>query len=143
MESVIGDLEKVGLEVVSDTLEWSALLDQYQQLDYQFGRLGWIADYPIMDNFLYPLFHSDSLGGDNRSGYSNAEVDKGITEARATVDDQERLDKMHAVDKIIAADCPVIPLMFYSHVTAGSDRVKSFYLDPQKHAYLNRTELNA
>ena len=143
MESVIGDLEKVGLEVVSDTPEWSALLDQYQQLDYQFGRLGWIADYPIMDNFLYPLFHSDSLGGDNRSGYSNAEVDKGITEARATVDDQERLDKMHAVDKIIAADCPVIPLMFYSHVTAGSDRVKSFYLDPQKHAYLNRTELNA
>ena len=143
MESVIGDLEKVGLEVVSDTPEWSALLDQYQQLDYQFGRLGWIADYPIMDNFLYPLFHSDSIGGDNRSGYSNAEVDKGITEARATVDDQERLDKMHAVDKIIAADCPVIPLMFYSHVTAGSDRVKSFYLDPQKHAYLNRTELNA
>ena len=52
MESVIGDLEKVGLEVVSDTPEWSALLDQYQQLDYQFGRLGWIADYPIMDNFL-------------------------------------------------------------------------------------------
>ena len=143
MESIIGDLAKVGVTATSDTPEWSALLEQYQNFNYQFGRLGWIADYPIMDNFLYPLFHSDSLGGDNRSGYSNAEVDKGITEARATVDDKERVEKMHAVDKLIAADCPIIPLMFYSHVTAGSDRIKSFYLDPQKHAYLNRTELNA
>ncbi len=96
-----------------------------------------------MDNFLYPLFHSDSIGGDNRSGYSNAEVDKGINEARATVDDEERLEKLHAVDQQIAADCPVIPIMFYTHVTAGSDRVKSFYLDPQKHAHINLAELSA
>lgn len=143
MESIIGDLQKVGVEVESDTPEWSALLDQYQQFDYQFGRLGWIADYPIMDNFLYPLFHSDSLGRDNRSGYSNTEVDKGINEARATVDDAERVKKMQAVDALIAADCPVIPIMFYTHTTAGSDRVKSFYLDPQKHAELGTAELSA
>ncbi len=143
MESIIGDLEKVGIEVESDTPEWSALLDQYQSFDYQFGRLGWIADYPIMDNFLYPLFHSDSIGGDNRSGYSNAEVDKGINEARATVDDAERLEKLHAVDSLIAADCPIIPIMFYTHVTAGADRVKSFYLDPQKHAHIQDAELSA
>ncbi len=143
MESIIGDLEKVGIEVESDTPEWSALLDQYQSFDYQFGRLGWIADYPIMDNFLYPLFHSDSIGGDNRSGYSNTEVDKGINEARATVDDDERLEKLHAVDKQIASDCPIIPIMFYTHVTAGADRVKSFYLDPQKHAHIQDAELSA
>lgn len=60
MESIIGDLAKVGVTATSDTPEWSALLEQYQNFNYQFGRLGWIADYPIMDNFLYPLFHSDS-----------------------------------------------------------------------------------
>ena len=36
---------------------------------------------------------------------------------------------------------PVIPIMFYTHTTAGSDRIKSFYMDAQKHAYLNQAEL--
>ena len=141
MESVIGDLAKVGITVESDTPEWSALLDQYQNLDYQFGRLGWIADYPIMDNFLYPLFDSASLGGDNRSGFNNPDVDAKIAEARATVDDEERIAKMQEADAMIAAECPVIPLMFYTHTIAGSDRIKSLYVDPQKHADLSTAEL--
>lgn len=32
MESIIGDLAKVGVTAVSDTPEWSALLEQYQNL---------------------------------------------------------------------------------------------------------------
>ena len=143
MESVIGDLQKVGIEVSSDTPEWASVLKQYQAGKYQFGRLGWIADYPIMDNFLYPLFHSDSIGGDNKSAYSNKEVDRAISEARSTVDADKRVKMLQDADKKIAEDCPVIPLMFYTHTTVGSDRVKSFYLDPQKHADLADAELNA
>ena len=141
MESIIGDLAKVGVTAVSDTPEWSALLEQYQNFNYQFGRLGWIADYPIMDNFLYPLFHSDSLGGDNRSGYNNPEFDAKVDEARTTVDDEERVAKMQEADAMVAADCPVIPVMFYTHTIAGSDRIKHLYVDPQKHADLGTAEL--
>ncbi|MDY4041557.1 MAG: ABC transporter substrate-binding protein [Collinsella sp.] len=143
MESIIGDLDKVGIAVTSDTPEWSALLTQYKDGNYQFGRLGWIADYPIMDNFLYPLFHSESIGGDNKSQYSNAEVDQLIKDARSTVDTDERIKKMQEADAKIAADCPVIPIMFYSHTLAGSDRVKHLYVDPQKHADLGTAELSA
>ena len=42
---------------------------------------------------------------------------------------------------MIAAECPVIPLMFYTHTIAGSDRIKSLYVDPQKHADLSTAEL--
>lgn len=143
MESIIGDLAKVGIEATSDTPEWGALLDKYDNMDYQIGRLGWVADYPIMDNFLYPLFHSDSLGGDNKSGYSNPEVDKGIAEARTIIDDAQRVAKMQEVDAMIGADLPVIPLMFYTHTIVGSDRVKNLYIDPQKKAYLARAEVTA
>ena len=141
MESVIGDLAKVGITAESETPEWSAVLEQYTAGTFQFGRLGWIADYPIMDNYLYPLFHSDSIGGDNKSGYSNAEVDKLIDEARATTDDDARIAKMKEADAIIASDCPVIPLMFYTHTLVGSDRVKNLYVDPQKKADLATCEL--
>ena len=143
MESIIGDLEKVGITVKSDTPEWKAVLQQYTDGDYEFGRLGWIADYPIMDNFLYPLFHSDSLGGDNRSGFSDADVDAKINAARSTVDDEERIKLMHEADQMIQAKMPVIPVMFYSHTMCGSDRVKNLYIDPQKHAYLNTAEISA
>ena len=105
------------------------------------SRLGWIADYPIMDNFLYPLFHSDSLGGDNRSGYNNPEFDAKVDEARTIVDDEERVAKMQEADAMVAADCPVIPIMFYTHTIAGSDRIKHLYVDPQKHADLGTAEL--
>ena len=110
-------------------------------MNYQFGRLGWIADYPIMDNFLYPLFDSDSLGGDNKSGYNNPEFDAKVNEARATVDDKERIAKMQEADAMVSADCPVIPVMFYTHTLAGSDRIKHLYVDPQKHADLSTAEL--
>ena len=105
------------------------------------SRLGWIADYPIMDNFLYPLFHSDSLGGDNRSGYNNPEFDAKVDEARTIVDDEERVAKMQEADAMVAADCPVIPVMFYTHTIVGSDRIKHLYVDPQKHADLGTAEL--
>jgi len=42
---------------------------------------------------------------------------------------------------MVAADCPVIPVMFYTHTIAGSDRVKYLYVDPQKHADLGTAEL--
>ena len=141
MESVISDLEAVGITVTSDTQEWAAILQEYQDLNYQFGRLGWIADYPIYDNFMYPLFHSDSLGGDNRSGYSNPEVDNLINTARQTTDTTERIDLMHQADALVAEDNPVIPLNFYTHQIAGSDRIAHLYIDPLKKADLSQCEL--
>ncbi len=34
-----------------------------------------------------------------------------------------------------------IPVMFYTHTIAGSDRIKHLYVDPQKHADLGTAEL--
>ncbi len=141
MDSVISDLAAVGIECVADTPDWATVLDRYQKLDYEFGRLGWVADYPILDNFLYPLFYTGN--GDNRAGYSNPDVDEKLMAARSTVDDDERRTALQAVNKEIGEDMPVIPLMFYTHTMVGSDRIKSLYLDPQKKADLSKAELNA
>ena len=143
MESVIGDLKKVGISVVSDTPEWSAALTQYHAGKYEFGRYGWTADYPIMDNFLFSLFHSDSIGGDNIFNYSNKAVDAAITDARTTVDDKERVKKMQHADDLIAEDSPVIPIMYYAHDWCGSDRVKELYIDPQINPHMRTMELSA
>jgi peptide/nickel transport system substrate-binding protein/oligopeptide transport system substrate-binding protein len=139
MELVSADLEAVGIKTTHDVSEWAALLDRYQAGDYQMGRLGWIADYPIMDNFLYPLFYTGN--GDNRSQYSNPDVDAALSAARTTVDDDERRAALQAVNRQIGDDMPVIPVMYYKHTSIASSRLQNFYLDPQKIPSLETTEV--
>lgn len=127
---IMADLEAVGIHSTMDATEWAAYLQKLQDLDYQIGRLGWVIDYPIMDNLLYPMFYTGT--GDNRSGYSNPEVDAALNEARSTVDAAERIEKLQAVNRQIAADFPVIPLLFYRHTIVCSSRVNSLYCNPMK-----------
>ena len=138
----MADWNALGIDTSSQTAEWASILSNtYPNADFQAGRLGWIADYPIMDNFLYPLFVTD---GDNNYGkYSNDAVDKGLLDARSTASDDERVAKYQEVDKLIAADMPVIPLLYYKHQMVCSQRVKSLYMDPQKLCDMSAVELSA
>ncbi len=139
MQLVQADLEAVGLKVSFDTADFPNTLKKYDAGDFQLGRLGWIADYPIMDNFLYPLFTTGA--GDNKSAYSNETVDKTINEARATVDSAARIAKYQEADKTIGADLPVIPVMFYRHHHVGSDRVNDLTYSAQGIADFTKTWL--
>ncbi len=141
MQLVQADLATIGVTAELETSEWAAYLTQLQDLQYQIGRLGWVADYPTLDNFLYPNFYTGL--GDNRSGYSNPDVDAALDAARSTVDDDERLAALQEVNRQIGEDFPVIPLMFYRHNYVVSNRVNNFYLDPMKLADLAACWLSA
>ncbi|MDR2035493.1 MAG: ABC transporter substrate-binding protein, partial [Coriobacteriales bacterium] len=104
-----------------------------------FGRLGWIADYPIMDNFLYPLFFTGT--GDNRSQYSNTKFDQKIMKARTITDTAARLAAYQEADALLAEDCVVAPVMFYAHRHIGSEALKDFFFSPNMKATLNKANL--
>lgn len=129
LQLVQNDLTALGIESELRGMEWAQYLDRLTEQTYQIARLGWIADYPIMDNFLYPLFKSGS--GDNFAGYANAQVDEMLTAARKTVDDQERVELYQEIETKIGADAPVIPLMYYSHTRVASDRVMNGVFSPK------------
>lgn len=139
MSIIQGDLEKIGIEVEQDSLEWAAYLDAMGDGNIQVGRLGWIADYPTMDNFLYPNFLSTS--DNNYSKYVNEKVDKALADARQIIDDEERKAAYREINQMIGADMPVVPVMFYAHDHVGSDRLASFYYDPQGKAEFAKAEL--
>lgn len=128
MQMIQADLAAVGITAELDTMEWAAYLKAASEGSIQMGRLGWIADYPIMDNFLYSLFTTDS--GDNRSQYSNKAVDEMLLEARTIVDEAQRLKKFQEADALIAADVPVVPVMVYKHHHVGSQRLNDFFFGP-------------
>ncbi len=128
MELVQADWEKIGVKSTFDSAEFAVYLKQLDAGKFQVARLGWIADYPIMDNFLFPLFTTGA--GDNKSAYSNPDVDKGLDEARAITDQQQRLDKYQEQNVTVAAALPVAPIMFYRHHHVGSERLNNFTYDP-------------
>ncbi|MHB1451366.1 MAG: peptide ABC transporter substrate-binding protein [Coriobacteriia bacterium] len=121
LQLVQEDLKAIGVNGELVGSEWAQYLDKLGAADYQVGRLGWIADYPIMDNFLYPLFKTGS--GDNYSFYSNADVDAKLDEARTTVDDDARVALYQEVESIVGEDAVSIPMFYYRHTRVASDRV--------------------
>ncbi|MCL1798888.1 MAG: ABC transporter substrate-binding protein [Eggerthellaceae bacterium] len=139
MQMVQADLAAIGIKAELDSMEWASYLSALQNGNYQIGRLGWIADYPIMDNFLYPLFYTDN--GDNRSGYSNKEVDEKIIAARAITDTAERIKLYQEVDDILGEDAVVVPVMYYCHHDVASDRVKNLFYGPNRITALAQAEL--
>lgn len=115
------DLKAIGVNSELVGSEWAQYLDMLAAKGYQVGRLGWIADYPIKDNFLYPLFKTGSA--DNYSFYSNADVDKKLDEARTTTDPDARLALYQEVEDQVGEDAAVIPMFYYRHTRVASDRV--------------------
>jgi oligopeptide transport system substrate-binding protein len=124
MEFIQADLAAIGitaeLEAVEPDTHWAKL----KEGDYTFGRAGWIADYPIADNFCYPEFYSTS--GDNYAQYTNLEVDAAMDAARKIADVDKRVEAWSAVSAIIGEDCPVVPICPYAHLNIGSARLHNF-----------------
>ncbi len=102
------------------------MLEKAKAGELQFYRLGWVADYPTMDNFLYPLFHSES--SDNYGGYNNPEVDKMLVEARQIKDDDERIAKYREIEKTILNDQAFLILYFYGQRRVVKPYVNGFVL---------------
>jgi oligopeptide transport system substrate-binding protein len=123
MALVQADLTALGLSVKTEFTEWAAYLEKLQGGQYQIGRMGWVADYPIFDNFMFSVFQTDSAN--NYAKYSDPAVDAAMKAARETADTAARIKAWQEINKTIAAAVPAIPLMAYRHARVASDRVNN------------------
>lgn len=118
--------KQIGVDVKLQGFEWGTLLAKLTKREGQIFRMGWVADYPSIDNFLYPLFQSDVSKTGSFTSYNNPEVDRLLTEARATLDEDERNAKYVEIEKIIMADAPVSVLYWYGNPRITSTRIGGF-----------------
>ena len=141
MSAVQQNLEDIGITVEQDMTEWATYLNNLTDGKYSVARLGWTADYPTMDNFLYPNFYSTA--DNNYEKYNNPEVDAALDAARQIQDDEQRKVAYRTICAKIGEDMPVVPIMFYAHNYVGSERVKTFNYDAQTIPHFETAELNA
>ncbi len=103
--------ENLGWQITPRPMVWPEFLRWLGRADTLF-RMTWAIDYPSADNFLYPLFHSASIGDDNFTRYREPEIDRLIDTARATADRAERQALYARAEARACADLPLLPLWF-------------------------------
>ncbi len=128
MTIVQQNLAAIGIAAEFDTSDGPTYWDKAQNGQYQLGRSGWIADYPIIDNFVYSNLVSTSA--DNYSRYNSKAFDDAIYAARQIADTPARIAKYQEAVKIAGEDCPVVPITFYAHQRVGSTRLHNFTYSP-------------
>ncbi|MDP9068918.1 MAG: peptide ABC transporter substrate-binding protein [Actinomycetota bacterium] len=121
------DLEEVGLQVKVRSFPFSKYLRRLRDQQQSVYRLGWIAEFPVPDVFLSPLFRSDSP--DNHSGFSSQKVDTLLTKAHAEPSDGRRVQLYIQAEKEILKQVPVAPIGSFVTHWATQSRVKDLRFD--------------
>lgn len=79
-------------------------------------RTGWQADYPLVSNYLVPLYATGASSNDG--DYSNTEFDALLKQGAAAETPEEGLKFYQQAQEILLKELPAIPL-WYSNVTGG------------------------
>lgn len=127
---LVRQLGRLGLVVQLQEQNWDYYKKQLGSRSMSFFRLGWAADYPDADSFLYSLFHSSKIGVSNYCGYHNPQVDKILDASRAKYNDnQARIKLLRRAEEIIVDDAPCLWLFQKQAEIMISRDVKNLQID--------------
>jgi oligopeptide transport system substrate-binding protein len=93
--------------------DWPTFREALELGELQMFRYARYADYPDPDNFLYPLFHSQSQT--NYFRYRNSTVDDLLDEARRETNDLQRVKLYREAEQLIVHDAPGIMLLHHTY----------------------------
>lgn len=96
---------RAGILMKPRPTEWSVMIENIQQKDFDAITLGWTSGIEID---IFQMFHSTQAmeGGDNFINYSNPELDALIDAARSEVDESKRMALWQAAERILVEDQP-------------------------------------
>jgi peptide/nickel transport system substrate-binding protein len=117
-------LKKIGIDVNIRVLEWASLLTNYiDSRNFDVLLMGWSLS---QDPDQFDIWHSSKTGPKelNFTGYSNAEVDRLLVEARGTFDLQKRKTCYFRIQDILADEQPYTFLYVPAALPAISARFR-------------------
>ena len=127
VQIMIDNLEAIGIQAEPEPFPTETYFTQLAEGACVICRAGWFADYPAYDNFMYDLFHSDSLDGNNY-GFVNEEFDALVDEGKQTVDAEEQAELFNQAEQVLLNDQTMaIPVNWYKgDYVYDDDRVANF-----------------
>jgi oligopeptide transport system substrate-binding protein len=114
-------------------------LDLEKKMDYEMSLSSWGYDYPDPMTFLDMFV---TKGAFNQIGYSNAEYDELIKQAKGELlyNHPERREALKKAEKILLEDAAIVPIYQKGASYLFRSKVKGFYfasaLDTYKYTYI-------
>ena len=128
-EALQSGWQAIGIKTTLQNFEWGTFLSKLQGGSQELFRMGWIADYPSMDDFLYPLFQSQQARTGSYTFYDNPQFDALLQQARSTLDTTQRHALYAQAEKMALTDIPAIPLYYYQDYRLTNNRIAGFSLN--------------
>ncbi|MBT2506191.1 ABC transporter substrate-binding protein [Streptomyces sp. ISL-98] len=91
-------------------------------------RAGWQMDYPLIQNFLQPLYYTNASSNDGK--WSSPEFDKLVDEANAESDVAKVIAKFQKAEKVVRDEMAAIPLWYQNGSAGYSERISNVALNP-------------
>jgi ABC-type transport system substrate-binding protein len=146
--------EKIDVQLEIRTTDWNRFQEKIRKGATQMFRLGWNADYPDPENFLFLLYGPQSRSrsqGENASNYENREYDALFEQTKNLPNSAERQRIIDRMVDIARRDAPwvwgIYPMKYslrHSWIandkpnTMARNNLKYLRLDAQKRAALRR-----
>ncbi|MFF0090943.1 ABC transporter substrate-binding protein [Streptomyces canus] len=91
-------------------------------------RAGWQMDYPLIQNFLQPLYYTNASSNDGK--WTNKDFDKLVNEANAETDTTTAVQKFQEAEKVVRDNMAAIPLWYQNGSAGYSERLSNVKLNP-------------
>jgi oligopeptide transport system substrate-binding protein len=131
VEATCNQLEQnLGISCVPNAVpQFADLLTQVEQKKPGIGmfRLGWVMDYPSMEDYLTPLYSTH--GSSNYYGYSNPQFDNLVQQGSEQPTQEKAIALYQQAEDLLAKDLPVIPLRFGQNNWVYSTYMSNVHMD--------------
>ncbi|MFF8022511.1 ABC transporter substrate-binding protein [Streptomyces sp. NPDC007896] len=90
-------------------------------------RAGWQMDYPLIQNFLQPLYYTNASSNDGK--WSNKDFDKLVDQANAETDKAKAIKLFQQAEGVVRDNMAAIPLWYQNGSAGYSDRISNVALN--------------
>ena len=119
--------DNLGISVGLANTEWKVYLETVDRLGYDVARAGWVGDYLDPMNFMDMWV---TKGGNNSTGWSNAEYDGLIEQAREEGDPAKRRAIFQRCETIVCVEeFPITPIYYYVNKGLKKPKVHGIHLN--------------
>jgi ABC-type transport system substrate-binding protein len=109
MDWMVRQFAKIDIQLELRATDNNQFQDKIRKNKHQFFWLGWLADYPDAENFLFLLYGPNAKSvsdGENTANYQNPEYDKLFAQLKSLDDGPEKQAVIDRMVKIVQEDAP-------------------------------------
>ncbi|MFE9676246.1 ABC transporter substrate-binding protein [Streptomyces sp. NPDC006259] len=91
-------------------------------------RAGWQMDYPLIQNFLQPLYYTNASSNDGK--WSDKKFDDLVDKANAETDTGKAVETFQQAEEVVRDNMAAIPLWYQNGSAGYSERLSNVKLNP-------------